>query len=66
MLQSQKSFADHVNTNTIDENIEGSDSVETLSKKLNTLKRQIRRHMSLLRLMRKSLTVIVEKQSLLS
>ena len=39
------------------------DSAKTLSLKLNSFKRQIRRHVSLLKLTRKALSIIIEKQS---
>ena len=53
MLQLRKSFS----------NFDHIDFAKTLSLKLNSLKRQIRRHVSLLKLIRKTLSIIIEKQS---
>ena len=50
------------NSNKDLDETESQDQIQSLPLKLDTLKRQLRRHMPLLKLMRKPLRVIIEKQ----
>ena len=64
IFQLKKSFANDEKKNLTKNNDENIiDLIQNLSLKLNILKRQIRRHISLLILHHKAFKIIIEKQS---